>query len=164
MMFPPPFFGSMVPPPMPSQDFSGLTVEELQKMEGDERQHVEARIQCLQNIQTLLDAAVFQMQQYTQLIATCRIRGGKGGGPISTASTRPVISKKQESPLTDTNSDGDLSNVEGATGYTAPSDVRERLAREPESDPVDERELDEIERLRRRRLQKFSEASGGENK
>ena len=57
---------------MPTQDFSGLTAEELKKMEGDEREHVEARIQCLRNIQTLLDAAVLQMQQYSQLVATLR--------------------------------------------------------------------------------------------
>ena len=30
-------------------------------MEGTERQHVEARIQVLRNIQTLLDAAVVQV-------------------------------------------------------------------------------------------------------
>jgi len=39
-------------------------------MEGNERRAVEARIQCLRNIQTLLDAAVVQLQQYTSILTT----------------------------------------------------------------------------------------------
>ena len=37
-------------------------------MEGQTRESVEARVQCLRNIQTLLDAAVLQMQQYSTLV------------------------------------------------------------------------------------------------
>eukprot|EP00057_Strongylocentrotus_purpuratus_P021996 XP_011676470.1 PREDICTED: E3 ubiquitin-protein ligase synoviolin B-like [Strongylocentrotus purpuratus] len=72
-MFPsmmPPFmmpFG--MSPPMPPPNFSGLSDEELRAMEGMERQHVQARIECLKNIQSLLDAAVIQMQQYSTLIS-----------------------------------------------------------------------------------------------
>ncbi|XP_066258918.1 E3 ubiquitin-protein ligase synoviolin A [Euwallacea similis] len=60
--FPMPF---MAPPPMPPTNLSALSEEELRNLEGNERQHVEARIQCLRNIQTLLDAAVQMMQQYS---------------------------------------------------------------------------------------------------
>lgn len=56
-------------PPMPPPNFSGLSDEELRAMEGMERQHVQARIECLKNIQSLLDAAVIQMQQYSTLIS-----------------------------------------------------------------------------------------------
>ena len=42
-------------------NFEGLTMDELKLMEGNERQHVEARIKALRNIQTLLDAAVIQV-------------------------------------------------------------------------------------------------------
>ena len=61
------FFSGM-PFPSPSLDMSGLTDDELREMEGTERKAVEARIQCLDNIKTLLDAAVMQMQQYSSII------------------------------------------------------------------------------------------------
>lgn len=51
-LFPPfPFVPFMPPPPMPPQNLSTLSAEELQRMEGTERENVEARIQCLRNIQ-----------------------------------------------------------------------------------------------------------------
>eukprot|EP00095_Tigriopus_kingsejongensis_P003978 maker-scaffold310_size212938-snap-gene-1.19 protein:Tk03978 transcript:maker-scaffold310_size212938-snap-gene-1.19-mRNA-1 annotation:"GG11831" len=67
----PPFFGMPfgVPPPLPPVNFSGLTDDEVRAMEGQERQHVEARVKCLRNIQILLDAAVMEMQQYSAVTA-----------------------------------------------------------------------------------------------
>lgn len=56
--------------PVPPSGFAGLTEEELQAMEGHERQHLEARLQCLQNIHTLLDAAMLQINQYLTVLAT----------------------------------------------------------------------------------------------
>ncbi|KAI4467644.1 ring zinc finger protein [Holotrichia oblita] len=41
----------MTPPPIPPQNLSTLTREQLQQLEGTERQNVEARIQWLRNIQ-----------------------------------------------------------------------------------------------------------------
>ncbi|KAJ8984191.1 hypothetical protein NQ317_011100 [Molorchus minor] len=64
-----PFLPFMPPPPIPPQDLATLTPEELQRMEGNERENVEARIQCLRNIQVLLDAAVVMMQQYNTTVA-----------------------------------------------------------------------------------------------
>lgn len=46
-----PFIPFMAPPPMPPQNLRNLTMEELRRMEGNERANIEARIQCLQNIQ-----------------------------------------------------------------------------------------------------------------
>lgn len=46
-----PFVPFMAPPPMPPQSLRNLSVEELRRMEGNERANIEARIQCLQNIQ-----------------------------------------------------------------------------------------------------------------
>lgn len=60
------------PPPIPAADLSSLTLEELQALEGQERENIEARIRCLRNIQTLLDGAVMQMQQYSSIIASLR--------------------------------------------------------------------------------------------
>jgi hypothetical protein len=51
-VFPPfPFMPFMAPPPMPPPNLRSLSPEELRRMEGNERQNVEARIQCLRNIQ-----------------------------------------------------------------------------------------------------------------
>ena len=57
---------------MPPPDYSGLSPEELRQMEGHERQAVDARIQVLRNVHTLLDAAVVQLQQYTSVVAAGR--------------------------------------------------------------------------------------------
>uniref|UniRef100_T1KFH9 RING-type E3 ubiquitin transferase n=1 Tax=Tetranychus urticae TaxID=32264 RepID=T1KFH9_TETUR len=61
------------PPPVPPMaasppNLSQLTDEELRRMEGNEREAVEARIRCLLNIKNLLDSAVAQLNQY-QLVA-----------------------------------------------------------------------------------------------
>lgn len=53
-----------VPPPPPLLQTTGLTEEELRRMEGNMRDNIEARLQCLRNVQILLDSAVVQMQQY----------------------------------------------------------------------------------------------------
>lgn len=50
-LFPPFPFMPFLPPPMPPQNLTSLSPEELQRMEGNERENVEARIQCLRNIQ-----------------------------------------------------------------------------------------------------------------
>ncbi|XP_031950774.1 E3 ubiquitin-protein ligase synoviolin isoform X2 [Corvus moneduloides] len=59
----------MPPMPVPPAGFAGLTEEELRAMEGHERQHLEARLQCLHNIHTLLDAAMLQINQYLTVLA-----------------------------------------------------------------------------------------------
>lgn len=56
--------------PVPPPGFAGLTDEELRAMEGHDRQNLEARLQCLQNIHTLLDAAMVQINQYLTVLAT----------------------------------------------------------------------------------------------
>ena len=52
---------------MPPADFSGLSEEELRNLEGNERRNLEARIQCLRNIHTLLDASMVLIAQYTSV-------------------------------------------------------------------------------------------------
>lgn len=58
------------PMPMPPAGFAGLTPEELRALEGHERQHLEARLQSLRNIHTLLDAAMLQISQYLTVLAS----------------------------------------------------------------------------------------------
>ena len=52
---------------MPTADITDRTEEELRQLESDEREALEARIQWLRDIQTLIDSAVQQMNQYTQV-------------------------------------------------------------------------------------------------
>ncbi|NWI44708.1 SYVNB ligase, partial [Picathartes gymnocephalus] len=68
--WPPPAAAGVPPMPVPPAGFAGLTEEELRAMEGHERQHLEARLQCLHNIHTLLDAAMLQINQYLGVLAT----------------------------------------------------------------------------------------------
>lgn len=51
-------------PPLPPQNWNGLSLDELKQMEESGRRGVEARLQCLRNIHTLMDASVILMQQY----------------------------------------------------------------------------------------------------
>ena len=57
------FTGATIPDPN-SLKLNMLNEEELQALEGSERENVEARIGVLRNIQLLLDSAVVQMNQY----------------------------------------------------------------------------------------------------
>ncbi|XP_067938410.1 E3 ubiquitin-protein ligase synoviolin B-like [Watersipora subatra] len=64
-----PFMGMMPPPAMPTANLASLTEEQLKQLESSEREGLEARIQWLRDIQTLLDSAVEQMHQYTQVMS-----------------------------------------------------------------------------------------------
>ena len=62
-----------MPPPLqlfPSapKDLSVLSEEELLLMEGQERANIEARIKVLRNVHSLLDNAMIQLNQYSQVI------------------------------------------------------------------------------------------------
>lgn len=67
--FPSPPVASMPPPP-PS--LSRLSEEELRELEAEGRRGLEARLQCLQNIHTLLDAAMLNIHHYLSTVATLR--------------------------------------------------------------------------------------------
>jgi E3 ubiquitin-protein ligase synoviolin len=58
-----------IPPPPPPPNLEHLTDEELRAMEGHERKNVEERIKLLKNIQTLLNASVALMNQYSMVMA-----------------------------------------------------------------------------------------------
>lgn len=52
-MMPFPILPFLSPPPLPPNYLRTLSMEELRRIEGEERQHVEARIECLRNIQVI---------------------------------------------------------------------------------------------------------------
>ncbi|XP_048475720.1 E3 ubiquitin-protein ligase synoviolin [Rhincodon typus] len=161
---PPPPFG-MPPMPMPPSGFAGLTDEELRAMEGQERQNLEARLQCLQNIHTLLDAAMVQIHQYLSVVATLsppRPTATTSSAP-STESTDPASGSQVDStgdsppPAFDSTSaqpplqpeDIGQSDLEGAVGYSVPDSAE---VPGNEKDPLSEPDAAE---LRRRRLRKL---------
>ena len=53
-------------------DMSALSVEQLQQMEGQERENVEARIRVLRNVHSLLDGVIVQLNQYSNVINTLK--------------------------------------------------------------------------------------------
>uniref|UniRef100_A0A669CJ84 RING-type E3 ubiquitin transferase n=1 Tax=Oreochromis niloticus TaxID=8128 RepID=A0A669CJ84_ORENI len=57
---------SSMPPPPPS--LSRLSEEELRELEAEGRRGLEARLQCLQNIHTLLDAAMLNIHHYLSTV------------------------------------------------------------------------------------------------
>lgn len=160
-----PFMPFSVPPPMPPADFSGLSEAELRKMEDAGRAGVEARLQCLRNIQLLLDTSVVMMQQYAASAAVASSSSG-GGSLQSERKTVPVSTvDNQTIHTTDTAATGssdassssatddhrDDSCKEGAVGYSLKEDTSSSVVR-PNVTP-------ELEEARRRRLQKFGQTT-----
>lgn len=142
-------------------------------MEGIERENIEARIQWLRDIQSLLDGAMLLIHQYNAVAANSSISGisiprdmpgarsrteGSTEVPLSSQpireGARPKYSsvKKEPSNLNkNENSFTDLNSLEGATGYSPP---KEELIPEWD-DPTKEEHGDEMDEVRRRRLEKF---------
>uniref|UniRef100_A0A8C8R4S7 RING-type E3 ubiquitin transferase n=1 Tax=Pelusios castaneus TaxID=367368 RepID=A0A8C8R4S7_9SAUR len=177
--FPPPWMGMPLPPlfgfppmPVPPAGFAGLTDEELRAMEGHDRHNLEARLQCLQNIHTLLDAAMLQINQYLTVLATIgsprptqlpspqNISTASQETPINESSTSispDSTSSPDTSPLAaavepDSTDQTDPSGLVGAEGYTKPA------GHEAEEEQPLLGEPDTAE-LRRRRLQKLESPS-----
>lgn len=141
-----PFMPLVTPPPRPPPNFSGLTEDELRAMEGQERANVEARIQVLRNIQTLLDAAIVEMQQYSAVVASLQTIPNIFQTASQPSPVEPVIKTETKEP--------------GPDKDQSPQDKTDSSSNEPVDDagasassPAD----DEKEQLRRRRLQRFGE-------
>lgn len=64
-----PFLPFTMPAPLPPTDYTGLSDEELRRMEADTREAIEARLSCLRNVRLLLDAASTLMQQHAAAAA-----------------------------------------------------------------------------------------------
>uniref|UniRef100_A0A2A4K7C9 RING-type E3 ubiquitin transferase n=1 Tax=Heliothis virescens TaxID=7102 RepID=A0A2A4K7C9_HELVI len=165
---PPPMMTWGMPPPPPPRPASlaNLTTAELQRMEGNERRNIEARLQLLREIQAMLDASVLLMQQYSTVVANLpqnnatvstqtetRIEELNKGSqePSSQVKTEPDVvpttsSYKQPSPIPSTSKTivtDDLSHMQPDT--TTPVDTNR-----------DKTDVDAADELRRRRLQKFA--------
>ncbi|XP_059566125.1 E3 ubiquitin-protein ligase synoviolin isoform X2 [Myotis daubentonii] len=155
--FPPPWMGMPLPPPfafppmpVPPAGFAGLTPEELRALEGHERQHLEARLQSLRNIHTLLDAAMLQINQYLTVLASL--------GPPRPATS--VSSSEETAPTVAAASSSSIPSSEATTPSTGASPPAPEPEKPSGPESVGTEELPEdgepdAAELRRRRLQKL---------
>ncbi|EFN70051.1 E3 ubiquitin-protein ligase synoviolin [Camponotus floridanus] len=161
------------PIPVPPPNLTELSEEELRAMEGTLRQAVQARIQTLQRIQLLLDAANAMMNQYQTVAVTANI-------PVQNSSTSNIDNTLDTSTMaeptasstahasagiTDENSQVKVENI--PTPSTSKENTFPSTSKEDGStfnEFIDLSDLsrtetessNEQEMLRRRRLQKFS--------
>ncbi|XP_028914914.1 E3 ubiquitin-protein ligase synoviolin [Ornithorhynchus anatinus] len=155
--FPPPWMSVPLPPPfgfppmpVPPAGFAGLTAEELRALEGHERQHLEARLQSLRNIHTLLDAAMLQINQYLTVLASLGPpRPPAPPGP--TAATVASASSSVPSSEAATPSAGSEPPPSEPARTTPPPPASEG----PGAEAATEDGEPDTEELRRRRLQKL---------
>ncbi|XP_053284285.1 E3 ubiquitin-protein ligase synoviolin [Pleuronectes platessa] len=170
-MPPPPPFVSSMPPPPPS--LSRMSEEELRELEAEGRQGLEARLQCLQNIHTLLDAAMLNIHHYLSTVATLtppRAGGSTGeasGTNLSASAAAAGSSTESQSQETDSGPSSD--QVNGATVSSQAADSTSAASETESRENIDEELLEdavEVEggepnaaELRRRRLRKLESAS-----
>lgn len=101
------FVSGMAPPPMPPPNWSGMSLEELRQMEDAERRGVEARLQCLRNIHTFMDASVLLMQQY---LASAAVAAAASASTANAASRSADSSANQSSDSSATQSSDSSAN------------------------------------------------------
>ncbi|XP_043651803.1 E3 ubiquitin-protein ligase HRD1 [Drosophila teissieri] len=175
----PPHFGYLTPlppPPMP-QDLTNFTDEELQAMEGHQRDHIVQRLKLLQNINLMLDSAGIMMSQYQSLAARLQLtaatpapaaNGSAGSSvydmPSTSATAMAQMEAHQVTPTAAASAPSPTMPVEKVTiedlGADADEDDIPSTATEavsiPNSDADFEENSSELGELRKRRL-KFLE-------
>uniref|UniRef100_A0A8D3D8R7 RING-type E3 ubiquitin transferase n=1 Tax=Scophthalmus maximus TaxID=52904 RepID=A0A8D3D8R7_SCOMX len=119
---------SSMPPPPPS--LARMSEEELRELEAEGRRGLEARLQCLQNIHTLLDAAMLNIHHYLSTVATLtppRAEGstGEASGTNPSASS-PAAGSSTESPSQETDSPS-CKKSDGKTMKTKTTNTHEIL-------------------------------------
>lgn len=164
--------------------------DELREMEGIERGNIEARIQWLRDIQALLDGAMLLIHQYNSVASNSSTSGinlasapqpvaqPQGGTGVFTSTNigpetgaRPKHSSPKKSPSTtgtinsNSASKADITDLLKAdsqlVGATGSSEPQEEIIPEWQ-DPRKEEHCDEMDEIRRRRLEKFlSETQSG---
>ncbi|CAH1637748.1 unnamed protein product [Spodoptera littoralis] len=165
---PPPMMAWGMPPPPPPRPASlaNLTTAELQRMEGNERRNIEARLQLLREIQAMLDASVLLMQQYSTVVANLP----QNNVTVSTQTETRIEELTKESPISTTQGKSEPDVVPTTSSYKQPSPVpstsktivtEDTSPMQPDTTtPVDtnrdKTDVDAADELRRRRLQKFA--------
>uniref|UniRef100_A0A3B1IVR3 RING-type E3 ubiquitin transferase n=1 Tax=Astyanax mexicanus TaxID=7994 RepID=A0A3B1IVR3_ASTMX len=124
---------SMPPPPA---SLSTMSEEELRELEQEGRRGLEARLQCLHNIHTLLDAAMLNIHHYLTTVATLRYWLVSVLFLFSYFLSLPVVGA-----------------INGATGFSPTSSSTE--AEKTEEDGGEDDGEPNAAELRRRRLRKL---------
>ncbi|TKS72733.1 E3 ubiquitin-protein ligase synoviolin [Collichthys lucidus] len=158
-MPPPPPFVSSMPPPPPS--LSRLSEEELRELEAEGRRGLEARLQCLQNIHTLLDAAMLNIHHYLSTVATLAPPRAEASGTNHTASSAAAGSSTDSTSQATDSASSEQATVSSqpADSTSAASDTeRQELPDEGVVVGEEDGEPNAAE-LRRRRLRKLETAT-----
>nr|XP_046263143.1 E3 ubiquitin-protein ligase synoviolin isoform X2 [Scatophagus argus] len=163
-MPPPPPFVSSMPPPPPS--LSQLSEEELRELEAEGRRGLEARLQCLQNIHTLLDAAMLNIHHYLSTVASLsppRAEGstGQASGTNHTASSpgsSADSSDQEKNAPSSEQVDGAAASSQSAVSSSAALDTERQTMDEGVAVGEEDGEPNAAE-LRRRRLRKLETAT-----
>ncbi|XP_014068797.2 E3 ubiquitin-protein ligase synoviolin [Salmo salar] len=117
---PPPPFVSSMPPPPPA--LSTMSEAELRELEQEGRRGLEARLQCLHNIHTLLDAAMLNIDQYLTTVATLippQSETSSAAGEASESSPPSTSAETQEKD-SQSSTAAEPEAVNGATGFSQP--------------------------------------------
>ncbi|XP_036799334.1 E3 ubiquitin-protein ligase synoviolin isoform X2 [Oncorhynchus mykiss] len=163
-MPPPPPFVSSMPPPPPA--LSTMSETELRELEQEGRRGLEARLQCLHNIHTLLDAAMLNIHHYLTTVATLtppQSETNSAAGEASGSSPPSTSAETQENQENDSQSStaAEPEAVNGAAGFSQPDSTTlgdsedKRDEEEGDGEEVGEDGEPNPSELRRRRLRKL---------
>lgn len=159
-MPPPPPFVSSMPPAPPS--LSSLSEQELQELEAEGRRGLEARLQCLQNIHTLLDAAMLNIHHYLSTVATLSPPRTDGARPESSGTNSSEAAAGSEAApaegATAAESAGGAAALSQPADSTSASESESR-DRSGDADPEEDDGEPNAAELRRRRLRKLETPS-----
>lgn len=184
-MFPPPF---MMPPFMlggltspVNTNFSSMNIEQLVAAEAQERQNVEARINMLRTIHALLDAAIIQLNQYTQMVneqsqATANAAESSNSAGVSASGAGPSQCDKGEAGPSGLGKEN-LLGAQSTAAMAGEASKPETLSSQPDpsllslpentklqasvtdNSQMDSNLNDENTEIRRRRLERFLSAT-----
>lgn len=137
-----------------------MSEAELRELEQEGRRGLEARLQCLHNIHTLLDAAMLNIDQYLTTVATLippQSETSSAAGEASESSPPSTSAETQEKD-SQSSTAAEPEAVNGATGFSQPDSTTlgdsedQRDGEEGDGEEVGEPNPSE---LRRRRLHKL---------
>lgn len=117
----PPFPVLMTPPPMPTQNVSELTPEQLRQMEGEERENIEARIAWLRSIGIMLDTASVMLQQYNTAAMFSRMPMATSASTSSPTTSSTTTTNVTSDPSASTTSSAATASTSAAAPTSSPS-------------------------------------------
>lgn len=153
---PPPPWGALIPPPPPPPlpaNVIPMNLADLRRMDGIERRHMVARQKLLGEIQTMLDAAMLLMQQYSMLnVAAQNTINAATQTDDNTRTTEFTHAEVKTEPVPSTSSMSDATPSTSSVADVVDNSLTDSNTSQSLRDQVDA----DAEELRRRRLQKFS--------